>query len=357
MSIDERKEEEARAEILKAKVEWERTFDAVPDLIAIIDNTFRITRINKAMADRLGISKDVVTGKKCHEIVHKLGKHHGACPFALLLADGKIHSAEILEKNLNGTFLVTTSPIYDAAGTITGTVHIMHDVTESRRAEDAIRIANKKLNMLSSITRHDILNQVMGLRAFLEISKETEKDPVRLEYIEKEVNIAEAIARQIEFTRYYQDIGVEVPVWHHLRTIIMEQAGQLNLAGIALELPEKDIQVFADPLIGKVFYNLIENSLRHGGRLTRIGFSVREHDSGAIIIYWDDGVGISSVDKAKLFTRGFGKHTGLGLFLSREILAITGITIAENGEPGKGVRFEIAVPKNAYLIDPSLKES
>ena len=350
MSGENRKDENVRAEILKAKEEWERTFDAVPDLIAVIDNRFRITRINKAMADRLGIPKDAVTGKKCHEIVHKLGEHHRACPFALLLADGKIHSAEIIEKNLNGVFLITTSPIYDDRGTITGTVHIMHDVTEARRAEDAIRIANKKLNMLSSITRHDILNQVTGLRVFLELSKDTEKDPELLGYIEKEVHIAEAIARQIDFTRYYQDIGVEVPVWHDLRSVIQEQAGQLDLAEITLQLPDTGIQIFTDPLIGKVFYNLIENSLRHGGRLKRIGFLVRETEDGAFITYQDDGIGISAADKTKLFTRGFGKHTGLGLFLSREILAITGITITENGEPGKGVRFEISVPKNAYRL-------
>jgi signal transduction histidine kinase len=49
-----------------------------------------------------------------------------------------------------------------------------------------------------------------------------------------------------------------------------------------------------------------------------------------------------------LFTKGFGKHTGLGLYLSREILSITGITITENGEPGKGARFEMTVPDGSY---------
>jgi len=69
---------------------------------------------------------------------------------------------------------------------------------------------------------------------------------------------------------------------------------------------------------------------------------------GLTILCEDDGVGISAGDKKKLFTRGFGKNTGLGLFLSREIFAITGITITENGEPGKGARFEITVPKGMY---------
>jgi signal transduction histidine kinase len=79
-----------------------------------------------------------------------------------------------------------------------------------------------------------------------------------------------------------------------------------------------------------------------------MSFSSRESEAGLVLTYHDNGVGISADDKKKLFQKGFGKHTGLGLFLSREILAITGITITENGEPGKGVRFEITVPHGAY---------
>ena len=108
------------------------------------------------------------------------------------------------------------------------------------------------------------------------------------------------------------------------------------------------LEIFADPLIEKVFYNLIENSLRHGEHVTTIWFSSSETDAGLVISYRDDGVGITGEDKKKLFQRGFGKHTGLGLFLSREILSITGITIRETGEPGKGVCFEILVPKGTY---------
>ena len=125
---------------------------------------------------------------------------------------------------------------------------------------------------------------------------------------------------------------------------------QLNLSGIAVENHLSGLEIFADPLIEKVFYNLVENSLRHGEHVTIIGFSFKENDNGLIISYRDNGVGINEADKEKLFRKGFGKHTGLGLFLSREILSITGITIQENGEPGKGVNFEISVPEDGYRI-------
>ena len=82
--------------------------------------------------------------------------------------------------------------------------------------------------------------------------------------------------------------------------------------------------------------------------MTMIRITSRESERGLVISVEDNGEGISVNDKKRLFERGFGHHTGLGLFLSREILAITGITITETGEPGSGARFEILVPKGGY---------
>jgi signal transduction histidine kinase len=110
--------------------------------------------------------------------------------------------------------------------------------------------------------------------------------------------------------------------------------------------------IYADPLIGRVFFNLVDNAMRHAGKITMIRFWVEESGDGAIIFCEDDGNGIAAEEKQKIFDRGFGRNTGLGLFLSREILAITGITIRETGEPGKGARFEIAVPKGSWRPAP-----
>jgi signal transduction histidine kinase len=125
----------------------------------------------------------------------------------------------------------------------------------------------------------------------------------------------------------------------------------LPMRAVHVEADPADPEVYADPLFEKVFYNLIDNALRYGGdQMKTIWISSREINTGLKIVCEDDGVGISAEDKKKLFTRGFGKNTGLGLFLSREILAITGITIIENGTPGKGARFEIAVPRGMWRM-------
>jgi signal transduction histidine kinase len=106
------------------------------------------------------------------------------------------------------------------------------------------------------------------------------------------------------------------------------------------------LEVFADPLIVKVFRNLIQNTLRHGGSVTTIHFYHEEQDGVRFLVCEDDGVGISADMKRKLFTKGFGKDHGLGLYLSREILSITGIVITEEGESGKGAKFVMTMPHN-----------
>jgi signal transduction histidine kinase len=85
--------------------------------------------------------------------------------------------------------------------------------------------------------------------------------------------------------------------------------------------------------------------------MTAIRVTASKSGEAFRIIYEDDGNGISADDKKQLFRKGYGKHTGLGLFLSREILSLTGITITENGEPGKGSRFEITVPRVGYRFE------
>ena len=259
--------------------------------------------------------------------------------FRVLWPDGSIHSIR--------AFAIVQR---DAGGKPLRMIGTNWDLTERKRAEEALLQASKKLAMLNSITRHDILNQLMGLRTYLELSKMDVIDPVVLTYIQKEEQAAEAIQWQIEFTKNYQDIGGQAPKWQNLSDIIGSAVSQLKPPGVEINVAVDRAEVFADPLLEKVFYNLMENSLRHGEHVTRIDFSVKEMEPGLILTYADNGVGVTTEDKKKLFVKGFGKHTGLGLFLSKEILSITGITITETGEPGTGARFEMTVPKGAWRI-------
>ena len=218
-------------------------------------------------------------------------------------------------------------------------------------SQKAFEIANKKLNLLSSITRHDIKNQLMGILGFIELSKEITTDPEMLHFIEQEETGAQTIHRQIEFTKNYEDIGVHAPQWQNIGTRVNALRSINPDLQIAFSSALDEVEIFADPLLEKVFLNLIDNSRRHGERVKHISFSTMQYGQGDIaIVYEDDGIGVQESDKERIFKKGFGKNTGLGLFLSREILSITGLTMKETGIYGKGVRFEIIVPQGKYRL-------
>ena len=130
--------------------------------------------------------------------------------------------------------------------------------------------------------------------------------------------------------------------------MIQQAAGQLDHQGVEVDVRLGNTEIFADSMIKKVFYNLIDNALRHGDHVTRIEFSRKETADGLLIICEDNGVGVPPHDKTKIFGKGFGRDSGLGLFLIREILSITKISIQETGDYGKGARFEILIPKGDY---------
>lgn len=103
---------------------------------------------------------------------------------------------------------------------------------------------------------------------------------------------------------------MQAPAWNDVEEYIKSSAVELQIVDITIDITFSGIEVYADPLINKVFYNLMENSLRHGGHITKISFLFQETDRGGMIIYQDDGAGISVEDKKYIFRRGFGKHTG-----------------------------------------------
>jgi CheY-like chemotaxis protein len=217
-------------------------------------------------------------------------------------------------------------------------------------SEYALKKANHKLNLLSSITRHDILNRVMVISSYSGMIEEELKDPGHIRRIKGINQSSQEIKNLIEFTGEYQNLGENLPRWQRIESYFYKRTiiGLLN--GVELHVDLKGLEIYADNMLEKVFYNLIENSVRHGVNLTHITLSFKEENGTLTLLYEDDGGGIPDNEKEISFERGFGKNTGLGLFLIREILSITGITIKETGKEGNGVRFEIAVPYGEYRI-------
>jgi signal transduction histidine kinase len=229
-------------------------------------------------------------------------------------------------------------------------VGIFRDITDRKAGEMALQQANAKLQLLSVITRHDIRNLLTALSAYQDLAMETTADPLILGYLEKEQGITRQIHDLIEFTRFYQKIGMTAPSWQDLHEVLDGVVRDLDTHGLRVVYDLQGIEVFADPLLGRAFANLIENAVRHGEGATRIQFECDESPAGLLLSCEDDGKGIPPAEKEGIFGRGSGGQPGLGLFLVREILSITSLSIRENGEYGRGARFEICIPAGNYRI-------
>jgi len=156
----------------------------------------------------------------------------------------------------------------------------------------------------------------------------------------------------LKFTREYQDVEAKPPEWQVLGRTVQSAKTMVETGTVRFQsAPGCDgVEINADPLLVKVFSNLIENSLLHGEKVSEIWIHCSREEHRLVIVYEDDGIGISGKIRPVLFERGKGKGTGYGMFFAREILAVTGFTIAETGEPGKGVRFEIVVPEGLFRM-------
>jgi PAS domain S-box-containing protein len=324
--------------------------------ILIIDaKTHIILDVNTKALEMLGSDKDHIVGSVCHRFI--CPAESGRCPVIDFGLD--IDTSERVLLNAQGNKIaIIKTVIRTLLGGKDVLIESFIDISERKLMEEELRKSNKKLNLLSGITRHDLNNQLHILNAFLEMSKKSLNDAAKIsEFITREEQIARTMGLQIAFTKEYEAIGVTAPVWQNCRTLVDTAAHQVPNGKITVKNDlEAGAEVFADPLVIKVFYNLIENAIQYGEKITTLRFFAEVHDGDQIIVCEDNGMGIPVDEKEQIFERGSGKNTGMGLFLAREILTITGITIQETGEPGKGARFEMTVPKDAYRIANTVKK-
>jgi PAS domain S-box-containing protein len=222
------------------------------------------------------------------------------------------------------------------------------EIEERKRFEAAIRLANHKINTLSSITRHDILNQITAIVMYLSLIREMTADDIVSGYLKKIEDVTDLIQKQIRFTQDYQHIGSGEPKWHNVSAVFGTVAAGVDKKDVVIVQQVGDLEIFADSGFSKVFVNLIENALTHGKHVTLIQFSYYVTENDLVLCCEDNGIGIPEDSKKLIFQREYLRNTGYGLFLIVEILSITGLSIIETGTPGNGARFEIHVPKTSY---------
>jgi len=244
--------------------------------------------------------------------------------------------------------LITSAARYDAAGNVTGFQGTIRDITERRRMETALQMARNKLNLLNSVTFTDIQNAIFSLTGFLDLEKQVSRDEKLLLYHDRQTAIVRTITDSLRFASQYQNLGMRPPSWQSVTQAFLLGISHLDISGLDRKLDVEGLEIYADPLLEQVFFTLAENVLVHGKTATGIRLFYEKCPEGLMIVFEDNGTTIPKDMKEKIFDRKYEEKKGLGLFLAREILGITGMTIKETGDAGKGARFEITVPEGAY---------
>jgi PAS domain S-box-containing protein len=336
--------------LLVSESRYRTILENTASAIAIIDEDETLSYINPEFEKVIGYVRDEIEGKKklkefvAPKDLERLLKYERDCrinpntgtvnhEFQFIRFDGYVR-----------TGFLTITPIPDTQKMVVSLL----DITNKTREEDALQRANAKLNSFNSITRHEILNHLTVVKGYIELSRDGIRDPpFLLSSLDKELAAANAIQNLIMFTRDYQNIGIQPPAWYDLSTTIKTAAASVHMGSINLSVDIEGVEIYADHIIEKVFFHLIDDAVRLG-KIRKIRFFCKESFEELHVICEDDGVGISPDKKEKIFHRQLFQNSGLDMYLSREILSITGISIRETGTFGKGARFEIRVPEGAY---------
>ncbi len=338
-------------ETLREKTgELDRFFTTGPDLLCILDTGGRFLRLNPAGEALLGCgirTQDVLSlveivhtddRAATRTTLHRMGRGGKAVTFVnrIMYPGGSFRWIEWR------AFMSGRKQIYAIA----------RDLTDQKKVEEALALANRKLNLLTDLTGHDIRNKLTVLMGYFDLFQNCPGEPYFSMYTEKINETIAAISAQVEFTRIYQNLGMSAPGWTNVHNLFCKICRQLEVpSGSVASIPD-GWEIFTDPLIDRVFYTLVDNAFHYGTTLTEIRRTAYETPKGLVVVIEDNGIGIAREDKERIFKKECERSSGHShnLFLAREILSITGIVIRETGRAGRGARFEMLVPKKAYRI-------
>jgi len=228
------------------------------------------------------------------------------------------------------------------------TAELKAELDQRRRAEDALNRATRKLSILNAITFNDIQNALFSLSGYFELEKQLPADEKTQGYRQKQEMIIHTISSTLQFAKNYQDLGMKPPAWQDVSQVFALGISHIDSSQLSRNIRLDHLEIYSDPFLENVFHALAENVIIHSKTATEITLRYKETSGGLFLIFEDNGAGIPEPMKEKIFERLIEGRNGMSLYLVREILSITGITIKETGTEGKGARFEMLVPKGEY---------
>jgi len=344
--ITERNEKER--EIRESREKFKQLFMGNPEAAVYVGSDFCIMDVNPRFQEMFGYSPDEIIGRHINDVV---------------VPEKKLTEAEALDKKANKGYVYQDTirkrkdgslvPVSISAAPITiedrleGFVGVYKDISQLKKAEKEVKDTLEKLRVVGRLVRHDVRNKLSAvtLNCFL-AKKKLAEDHEALEHLGDIESSVWQAAEIFGFASTYEKLGIEELDYIDVERSFEEAASLLPRLPANVRNECGGLAVLADSLLQQLFYNLIQNSLNHGERVTEIRIRYEEMGKDVLrLIYEDDGIGIPEAEKERIFEEGYGRGTGYGLYLIRKICEVYGWTIQETGKHGKGAQFTITVPR------------
>ena len=350
--------EAAATEIRESQQRFERLFMDNPEAAVYTDSSFCILNANPRFIRLFGYSLDEIRGSHINDVVVPKGKMEEARAFDERARKGEAYQEDTVRKRKDGSLVpvaFSAAPIV-VENQVVGHMAVYKDISQLKKVEEELRQTleklarmNEKLRVIGGLTRHDARNKLGAITGHVYLAKKklVGSDEVLNNLREIESTVAQMV-RIFEFAKTYEMLGVEELRFIDVERMVDEAVSLFSdLKGVKAANECHGLTVLADSLLRQLFYNLIDNSLKYGDKIAHIRVHFEESEDWLRLIYEDDGVGISQDAKPRIFGEGYtsGKGSGYGLYLIKKMMEVYGWTIEEAGEPGKGVRFVVTIPK------------
>ncbi|PWR70562.1 CHASE4 domain-containing protein [Methanospirillum lacunae] len=340
--------EQAQQERISSEHRLSRLVELVEEGICLIGPDNLIWFSNPALAEIFETTSYELTGKRLDSLFSQHNPEDKSTIEQTPIMQPGHHEIHTRTKNGKDIWVRIALASYPLETGKQGYLCVITDISQYRSAERELLLSNKKLSLLGSMTRHDIVNQLTTIRGMLGLIRRKNIDTSLTQLISSAEEASEKINKHIEFSKEYQKAGIEKPRWQDIQTVWNLAYAMSRRKGLIFSVTGENYEIYADQLLQKVFYNLIENSLKHGKDVFYITVTTRRYNSDLLIVYVDDGGGVPETMKERIFERGVGTGTGWGLFFAKEVLGLTGMGIKESGTYGIGAEFIITVPEGVF---------
>jgi PAS domain S-box-containing protein len=343
MAEQERKQTDS---LRKAEDDFRDLANSITEILIVLDLDLNVVFWNREAAKFSGVAHQDARGKSLFSLFpHSFQVDQIKDEIIKVLITRKPKIIEI-EATHHGQKIYLEKSIYPASR---GLLILIRDISARKKLEEGIAESIAKHQLLSGITRHDIVNQLTTATLLINLAEQHNPDSDANRYLHNALSSLEQITAILDFTHEYERIGSLTSRWQPLYLTVRMACDETRVQGITIkvEIP-RELEIFADPLLKKVFMTLIDNAIRHGEGITQICFFIGKVRDSLVVVCEDDGIGIPADEKERIFDHGYGKNTGFGLFLARQVLMLTGLSITEVGDEGTGARFEIHIPAGKY---------